>query len=117
MDRVLVIGLDPHHVPGPWDPEPVARAIAAGMAALRDAGLDAVSCLVALDGSADPLATVAAALADGSWDCVLIGGGIRSDPELLELFEAVVNLARTRAPIAFNTRPDDLLGPIRRALR
>ncbi len=30
--RVLVIGLDPYRVPGPWDPEPVAKAIEAGMA-------------------------------------------------------------------------------------
>ena len=28
--RVLVLGLDPHRVPGPWDPEPVAAAIEAG---------------------------------------------------------------------------------------
>ena len=85
-----MIGLDPHHVPGPWDPEPVARAIEEGMAALRDAGFDAVSCLVALDGSADPLTDVRRTLDDGPGDCVLIGGGIRAD---------------------------DLVGPIRRAMR
>lgn len=51
--RVLVIGLDPYRVPGPWDPQPVADAIAAGMASLAERGFDAEQCLVGLDDIAD----------------------------------------------------------------
>jgi len=61
--RVLVVGLDPYRVPGPWDPTPVAEAIRVGMAGLDDAGFAAEACLVGLDGSEDVAATVSAALA------------------------------------------------------
>lgn len=60
--RVLVIGLDPYRVPGPWDPAPVAAAIAASMTALSARGFDAESCLVGLDGSEDVHAVAVAAL-------------------------------------------------------
>ena len=115
--RVLVIGLDPHRVPGPWDPEPVAAAIAAGMDGLRAAGIDAESCLVGLDGNDDIEARVTAALQAGQWDCVLVGGGIRKSEDLLELFESVVNLVRRHAPsaeIAFNRTPGDLVEAVLR---
>jgi hypothetical protein len=106
--RVLVIGLDPYRVPGPWDPRPVAEAIEAGMATFADHGLEAQACLVGLDGSEDPEVSIAGALQAGRWDCVVVGGGIRTDPGRLELFESVINLVRRHAPdavIAFNTSP------------
>ncbi|MEU1295826.1 hypothetical protein ABZ439_25735 [Streptomyces sp. NPDC005840] len=34
--RVLVIGLDPCRVPGPWDPEPASQAIEAGLTKFAD---------------------------------------------------------------------------------
>jgi hypothetical protein len=116
-NRVLVVGLDPHRVPGPWDPEPVATAVAAGMAELADAGFAAVGCWVGLDGSDDVEAVVTAALAREPWDCVLLGGGLRGGDVVL--FEALVNLTRKHAPraaIAFNARPDGLLAAVRRQL-
>lgn len=109
--RVLVIGLDPYRVPGPWDPKPAADAIAASMAALAERGLAAESCLVGLDGSDDVEAVVSAALRAHPWDCVLVGGGIRKAEDLLELFETIINLARRGAPgasIAFNRSVDDI---------
>ena len=117
--RVLVIGLDPYRVPGPWDPAPAAEGVAAGMASLAEAGLDAHSCLVGLDGSDDIEAVVAESLGRGRWDVVLVGGGIRGRDDLLELFERVLNLVHRHAPeaaIAFNRRPDDLLAPVSRWL-
>ncbi|MEZ5093673.1 hypothetical protein [Nocardioides sp.] len=116
--RVLVVGLDPYRVPGPWDPEPVSEAIRAGMAGLAERGFDARSCLVGLDGSEDVEATVAAALVTGPWDAVLVGGGLRTE-ETLEVFEAVLNLVHRLAPaaaIALNSRPDDLATAVERAL-
>jgi hypothetical protein len=108
--RVLVIGLDPYRVPGPWDPKPVADGIAVGMANFADAGVGAESCLVGLDGSDDIEAVVAKALASRPWEVVVVGGGIRRSEDRLELFERIINLVRRHAPaaaIAFNATPSD----------
>jgi len=109
--QVLVIGLDPYRVPGPWNPKPVADAIEIGMAALADRGFQAEACLVGLDGSDDVEARVTVALQARSWDCVIVGGGIREPEEQLELFESIINLICRHAPqaaIAFNHTPRDL---------
>lgn len=108
--RVLVIGLDPYRVPGPWDPEPVVAGIKAGMANFADHGVGARSCLFGLDGSDDIRAVVTTALREHTWECVVIGGGVRRPEDQLELFEDIVNLVRRHAPqaaIAFNATPTD----------
>jgi hypothetical protein len=108
--RVLVIGLDPYRVPGPWDPAPLVDAIAVGMAGFTDAGVGVESCFFGLDGSDDVEAVVTEALDSRSWEVVVVGGGIRKSEDLLDLFERIVNLVRRHAPdaaIAFNTTPGD----------
>lgn len=118
--RVLVIGLDPYRVPGPWDPAPVADAIERGMTSLTDRGFDAEACLVGLDGSEDIQKRISVALQAAPWDCVVVGGGIRKPEDQLELFEAVVNLVvrhAAQAAIAFNSRPDDIADAVARRLR
>ncbi|WP_232668716.1 hypothetical protein [Pseudonocardia sp. TRM90224] len=108
--RVLVIGLDPHRVPGSWDPAPVVEAIAAGMARFADAGVGVATCWFGLDGSDDIEAVVTEALGSRAWEVVVVGGGVRKPDELLELFERIVNLVRRHAPdaaIAFNSSPTD----------
>ena len=105
--RVLVIGLDPYRVPGPWDPKPVAEGIEIGRSRFMEHGVRAEFCLFGLDGSDDVEALVAAALSAQAWNCVVIGGGVRSLPEL---FERVINLVRHHAPdaaIAFNATPEE----------
>jgi hypothetical protein len=103
---VLVIGLDPFRVPGPWDPQPVADGIEAGRARFIERGVGAQFCLFGLDGSDDDVeAVVTDSLCAQPWECVVIGGGVRNQPGL---FERVVNLVRRHAPdaaIAFNTTP------------
>ena len=45
-----------------------------------------------------------------TYDCVVIGAGIRLPPPSLSVFEAVINAVHRAAPdaaIAFNTRPED----------
>ncbi|HYH31488.1 MAG TPA: hypothetical protein VD903_13975 [Pseudonocardia sp.] len=108
--RVLVIGLDPYRVPGPWDPAPVADAIARDAARFADAGVGAEHCLFGLDGSDDIEAVVTGALDSRRWEVVVVGGGIRKPEELLDLFERVVNLVHRHAPdaaIAFNSKPGE----------
>ena len=118
--HVLVIGLDPYRVPGPWNPKPVADAIEIGMRALAERGLHAEACLVGLDGSEDVEARVTVALQARSWDCIIVGGGIRQPEEQLELFESIINLICRHAPqaaIAFNHTPRDLADAASRVLR
>jgi hypothetical protein len=103
--RVLVIGLDPYRVPGPWDPAPVAEGIAEGMARFADAGVGAESCLFGLDGSDDIETVVTEALGSRPWEVVVVGGGVRNQ---LDLFERVINLVHRHVPgarIAFNSAP------------
>jgi len=105
--QVLVIGLDPYRVPGPWDPKPVADGIEIGRARFIEHGVGAVFCLVGLDGSDDVEAVITAAVCAQPWECVVIGGGVRNQ---LDLFERVVNLVHRHAPdaaIAFNATPTD----------
>jgi len=108
--RVLVIGLNPYRVPGPWDAQPVAEAIEAGMAKFVDHGVGAQSCLFGLDGTDNPEEMVATALRAQPWECVIVGGGVRTAGDQLRLFERVINLVRQHAPdaaIAFNATPSD----------
>ena len=105
--RVLVIGLDPYRVPGPWDPAPVAAGIDVGRARFAEHGVGAEFCLFGLDGSDDVEAVVTAAVRARRWECVVVGGGVRGEPELLE---QVINLVHRHAPgaaIAFNSTPAD----------
>lgn len=106
---VLVIGLDPYRVPGPWDPEPVATAIKAGIDKFAAHGVTVATCLLGLDGSTDAEAVVSDALRARRWDCVTVGGGLRHSDDQVELLELIVNLIRRLAPdaaIAFNSSPD-----------
>jgi hypothetical protein len=113
--RVLVIGLDPAKF-RVWDPE-LEAAIARGRDRFKDLGIVADYCLVAPD--ENPEEAIVAALGR-DYGCVVIGGGIRRDESLLELFEKVVNLVRTHAPaaaIAFNRSPDQTADAAMRWLR
>lgn len=118
--QVLVIGLDPYRVPGPWDPQPVVIAIDEAVAGLASHGVEAEACLVGLDGSGEVEEMITEALDSRPWDCVVVGGGIRKSEELVELFESIVNLVHHHAPqadIAFNRAPDNLLDAIARRVR
>lgn len=104
--RVLVLGLDPYRVPGPWDPKPAADAIEVGRVRFGEHALLAEFCLFGLDGSDDVESVVASALHAHAWECVVVGGGVRHDTEL---FELVINLVHRHAPdaaIAFNDTPE-----------
>ena len=106
--RVLVLGLDPRTIPG-YDPEPVVAAIDRGQRRFEERGISCHLGLVPLDDTTE--SRVVELLRREPYECVVIGGGIRKEEELLGLFEVVVNLVRRHAPqaaIAFNTGPDDM---------
>ena len=115
MTRVLLLGYDPDFVdfsdpalPPGMTVEKVQAGIAIAMKQFAEHGWEAEVCLIRPDETAGP--TVERQLASKSYDCVVIGAGVRLPPRGLALFEAVINAVRKAAPgaaIAFNTRPED----------
>jgi hypothetical protein len=106
---VLLIGLDPHAVPG-VDAAMVDMAIAIGQKRFEDEGIAIEYCLVKPDASAE--GQIAAQLERREYGCVVIGGGLRKPDDTMELLERVIHLVRTQAPrtaIAFNSNPTNSL--------
>lgn len=115
---VLALGLDPDCM----DPSAFAEFTAAQVKAFIEVQLQRVralgyvvdSCLV--DRGATAQATVAQRLASQSFDCIMIGAGLRA-PECLLLFEQLLNLIHSRAPnakLCFNSTPADTAEAIQR---
>jgi hypothetical protein len=115
MMRVLLLGYDPETVdfsdpalPPGMNAEKVHAGIAAAMKQFADRGWEADVGFIRPDETAGP--TVEGQLASKSYDCVVIGAGVRLPPRRLAIFEAVINAVHKAAPgavIAFNTRPED----------
>ena len=115
MTRVLLVGEDPETVdfsdpalPPGMSVEKVRAGIEVAMKEFAARGWDAEVGFIRPDETAGP--TVERLLGSKSYDCVVIGGGLRLPPRRLAIFEAVINAIHKAAPgatIAFNTRPDD----------
>jgi len=115
MRRVLLVGYDPTAVdfsdpalPPGMTIEKIRAGIAHTLKQMRDRGWEADDCLIQPDDTAAP--TIARKLAAATYDCVVIGAGVRLPPKHLALFEAVINAVHKGAPgsaIAFNTTPMD----------
>ncbi|MGW1408339.1 hypothetical protein [Streptomyces sp. NPDC002403] len=107
MPSALILGFDPHAVPG-MDGDAMRAVLDEELARFGEHAVDASMTLIAPDGSAE--STVVAALSQRDWDVVVIGGGIRKPEPLVMFFEQIVNLVRKHAPgaaIAFNTSGGD----------
>ncbi|WP_370064427.1 hypothetical protein [Streptacidiphilus sp. MAP5-3] len=116
MTSALILGIDPHTVPG-MDGDVLRAGLDRELARFGEHDIDAAMTLIALDDSAE--STVLAALAEREWDVVVIGGGIRKPEPLLTLFEHIVNLIRRHAPraaIAFNSSGGDSVEAAKRWL-
>lgn len=111
MVAVLHIGVAPRFVnpsdpavPPGMTPDTVAKGVEDNLADMRARGWTAEHCPIAPDETAKD--TVRDALAGGTWDIAVVGGGLRLPPQNLATFEQVVNAIRSSAPntiIAFNT--------------
>ena len=116
--RVLLIGLDPALVDFSRSTRTAEQVTAAGGAAaetLRSSGCDVHSCLVDLGDTAEVV--VRQALALNTFDCILIGAGIRALPQHTALFERIINAVHQDAPSAklcFNTNPGDTVEAVLR---
>jgi len=115
VKKVLFVGQQPETVdfsdpalPPGFNAEKIHAGIAVGMQQMADRGWHADLCLVRPDESAT--VELEHQLASETYDCVVIGGGIRIPPKSLLLFERLLNSVHKSAPkasIAFNTAPQD----------
>ena|SRR5262245_25687523 len=115
MTRVLLLGLDPETVdysdpalPPGMTAEKDHAGIAVAMRQFAERGWEADVGMIRPDETAAP--AVERQVASKSYDCVVVGGGVRLPTRNLQLFEVVINAIRKASPgtaIAFNTRPDD----------
>ena len=86
----------------------VRAGIAVAVKQFTERGWESDVGYILADATAGP--AVERQLRSTSYDCVVIGAGVRLPPRNLPLLEVIINAVRTAAPgaaIAFNTRPDD----------
>ena len=115
MTRVLLLGYDPETVdfsdpalPPGMTVEKVHAGIAVAMKQFAERGWDANLGFIRPDATAGP--ALERQLASKSYDCVVIGAGVRVLSRGLALFETIINAVHKSAPgasIAFNTVPQD----------
>ena len=95
--------------------EKLELAFAAVLKELASAGYEASWCRT--DQGETAKEVVAKRLQETQPDIIIVGAGVRTDPDLLELFEVIINLIHQHAPkakIAFNTLPYDTVDAVRR---
>jgi len=125
MTRILFVGQIPETVdfsdpaiPPGLNAEKIRAGIAIAEAAMAARGWQADTCMIPPDEAAGPM--LEKQLAAASYDCVVIGAGLRLPPKSLGLFETVINAIHRgapNAPIAFNTRPEDSADAVARWLK
>ena len=121
---VLVIGLDPSLIdfsqPG-YAPGMDASKVLAGLKSseeeLTTLGYSVQLCLTDFGETAE--AVVERRLGEKLFDCILIGAGVRTNPNNFLLFEKLINVVHKHAPqarICFNTLPSDTAAAVKRWL-
>jgi hypothetical protein len=115
MTRILLVGYDPETVdfsdpalPPGLTAEKIRAGIQVALKQFAAHGWEVDVGFIRPDETAGP--TVERLLLSTSYDCVVIGAGVRLPPRRLTFFEAVIKAVHKAAPgaaIAFNTRPED----------
>ena len=115
MTRVLFVGQKPETVdfsdpslPPGFDADKINAGIAVALNKITERGWQGDTCMITPDDAGESM--LERQLKAATYDCVVIGGGLRIPPKGLALFETVVNIVHRTAPdaaIAFNTKPED----------
>lgn len=119
---VLVIGLDPTLIdfsqPG-YAPGMDATKVLAGLKSSEDElaalGYWVQVCLTDFGETAGTV--VESLLKQKHFDCILIGAGVRANPNNFMLFEKLINVVHEHAPrskLCFNTMPSDTAAAVKR---
>jgi hypothetical protein len=125
MTRILFVGQKPETVdfsdpslPPGFDADKINAGIAVGVRKIEERGWQGDTCMITPDAAGETM--LEHALTSATYDCVVIGGGLRLPPKSLTLFETVVNIIHRAAPnaaIAFNTKPEDTADAAARQLK
>ncbi|UVK46654.1 hypothetical protein BPNPMPFG_002347 [Mesorhizobium sp. AR07] len=115
MTKILFVGQKPETVdfsdpslPPGFNAEKINAGIAVAVNNIEERGWHGDTCMITPDEVGREM--LEKQLESTSYDCVVVGGGLRIPPKSLPLFEIVVNTIHRAAPkavIAFNTRPED----------
>lgn len=124
MTRILFVGQKPETVdfsdpalPPGFDAGKINAGIKVAVAKIEERGWLGDLCMIAPDETAKPM--LERQLASATYDCVVVGAGLRLPPKSLALFEAVLDTIHKAAPgavIALNTKPEDTADAAARAL-
>ncbi len=124
MTRILFIGQKPETVdfsdpalPPGLDAAKINAGIAIAVQTVTEHGWQVDLCLIAPDDAG--ISQIDRQLRSRTYDCVVIGAGLRIPPKGLVLFEKVINTVHAAAPgaaIAFNTKPEDSAAAVGRQL-
>ena len=120
--RVLVVGLDPRLIdfsqPG-YPPGMDATKVLAGLKSSEDEltrlGYSVQACMHDFGETAE--AVLQRQLERKQFDCIMIGAGVRANPNNFLLFEKLINVVHEHAPhakICFNTVPSDTAAAVQR---
>lgn len=117
--RVALIGWNPEVVDySKWPdltPEKLTAALEADKNKLNGLGYEAK--LLFIDDAESAYDVVKQSLVEESYDCVLVGAGVRTVPEHFIVFERLINAVHEFAPkakICFNTNPKDTAEAVQR---
>jgi hypothetical protein len=121
---VLIVGLQPQLIdfsgpefvafPG-LNADKVMEGLKAGAASLVALGYDATLCLTDFGDTAE--AVLRSELKDRTYDCIMIGAGVRTVATHFLLFEKMINIIHEHAPnarVCFNTKPNDTAEAVKR---
>ena len=114
MKTILLVGWDPATVdfsdpalPPGMTADKIHAGVALAMQQMADRGWQAETLMFRPETAADELR---AKLAGQTYDCIVVGAGVRLPPRNLLLLETVINAIAAAAPgvpIAFNSVPQD----------
>ncbi|KAL9093895.1 MAG: hypothetical protein Q9165_003818 [Trypethelium subeluteriae] len=114
---VLMLGIDLHAntTTRGQDMSAASAAVDASSKAVIEAGYNLKRLDVTPENGTELLQQ---ALGEREWDTVMVGGGMRLNPALTELFEELLNMVHYTLPgkpICFSSGPDKILEAIQRA--
>ena len=119
---VLLVGLDPDIVD--YTKSPVADLTAAKVRAAVEADTAKLETLgysvkaLYVDDGESAEAVLADALTTSTYDCIMIGAGLRVVPPYFLLFEKLINVVHRHAPawtkLCFNSNPADTAEAVKR---
>jgi len=113
---VLLVGLPWNHhiVVSKYDADAVRRGLEKTEIIMKDAGYDYKPCYIPPE---EGVTSLIDELKNKYWNGVIVGFGVRGDPDLTVFFEQIINAVQQYSPttkLLFNSSPDSVLDAAKR---